>query len=126
MLNQSNQVVFGDETDDSSAPVGDWESAVLGLACFVNVIEAVDGANGNDVLAHELLCSDKTVAMWNGRDQNWHLFGSDSFFIQTPVAKSSHEIRHAYSDDDWNEDIDVLRSLHNDNHQRICHSGVPS
>ena len=90
---------------------------MLRLAGFVDVFKRVHAVKAYDGLTHELFSSDKTVTMWHSRDENWHLLGSNSFFIQAPVAEPTHEIRHSDCDDDWNEDVDVLGSLHDYNHQ---------
>jgi len=126
LFNQSNQIVFRNQTHDSSAPVGDWESAVLSLARLEDVVKALNSADGNNILTHELLSSDKTVAMWNARNQDWHLLGPDCFFVQTSVANSTHEVRHAYSDHNWDENVDVLGSFHYDNYQGVRHSSISS
>ena len=108
LLNQCNQIVFRNQTHDSAAPVSDWERAVLSLARLVDVVKALNSADGHNILTHELFSSDKTVAMWNAWNQDWHLLGPDSFFVQTSVAESTHEVRHAYSDHNWHENVDVL------------------
>jgi len=86
MPNQGYQVVFTNQTDNSSSSVGHWECAMLGLASFQDVAQGVNGSKGHNFSSHELVGSDEAVAMWDLRDQDWHLFSSNSFFIQTSIA----------------------------------------
>ena len=126
LLHQSKQIVFRNQTDYSASSVGDWESTVVSLASFVDVINSVDSVNAHYLLAHELLSSDQTVAVWNSWNKNWHLFGTDSFLVQTSVAERTHKVRHSDCNNNWNEDVDILGSFHYDNNQRISHSSVAS
>ena len=87
------------------------------LAGLVDVLESFDGVKGHYFFVHELVGSDEAVAMWHLVDENWHLFSSDSFFVQTSIAHLTKEIRHSNGDDDWNKDINILGSLHHDYHQ---------
>jgi hypothetical protein len=86
MTNQGYQVVFTNQTDNSSSSVGNWECTMLGLASFQDVAQGVDGSQGHNFSSHELVGSDEAVAMWDLRDQDWHLFSSYSFLIQTSIA----------------------------------------
>ena len=88
-----------------------------GLAGLVDVLKGIDGVEGHYVFVHELVGSDEAVAMWHVGDENWHLFSTDSFFVQTPITHVTHDIRHSNGDDAWNKDINILGSFHHDYYQ---------
>jgi len=90
---------------------------MVSLASIVDIFESVYGLKAHNLFTHELFSADKAVAMRNLGDENWHLFGSNSFFIQTSVAKITHEIRHSNSNDDWNKNVNVLGGFHDYHYQ---------
>ena len=87
------------------------------LASFEDVAKSINHLKLDNIFGHELFGSDEAVTVWDAVDQDWHLFSSDSLFIKTSIAHITTEIRHSNCDNDWNKDINILRSLHDDNHQ---------
>lgn len=87
------------------------------LASFEDVADCVNRSELDDVFGHELFGSDEAVTMWHVVGQDWHLFSSNSLFIKTSIAHFTTEIRHSNSDNTWNKDINILRSLHDDDYQ---------
>ena len=54
---------------------------MFSLASFEDVANCFNRSDADNIFGHELFGSDEAVTMWDGADQDWHLFSSDSLFI---------------------------------------------
>jgi len=80
--------------------------------------------NAINIFCHNCLSSGELLAVRNILDKYWHLFSSDSSFVQTSVEEVTHNIGGSTGDDDWQEYTNRLRSFQSDNNNRVSHPGV--
>ena len=81
----------------------------------MDFLDSYYSAERHYFLRHDLLSPDLSAIIWDMLVfQKWHLFSSTSSIIEASCEELSCEVGNCDSENDWDEDVDSLGSLHHD------------
>jgi len=94
------------------------------LQDWFDICYRVNTLNSDDILAHNVSCSQVLTWSWNLVRNDWHLFAPNSSLIQRSSKHVSNLIRNDNRKDDWHENIDGLWGFHHDYSKGIGHACI--
>lgn len=94
------------------------------LASLQQILDSVNVLQCDHLLAHNLRSNNGFTRWWNHVFDHWHLFASGCPLIQGTSKEISNLVSNGNCDNHWSENLNILRSLHQNDCQGIGHPSV--
>lgn len=123
-LEQDNQKVSRNDSNDVSVFVQHGECMVRCFQCQSNICNSINSLQGKYSVSHQLQSSDLYTRIRDPILQDGHLLASDSPVVQTSCEIGTYGVGNHDSEEHRHKQINHLRSFHNNHCKRVSHASV--